>query len=294
MVIDRRSYRKRKKSLIKKYLILIGIIVIGFTGYYSFSYLSTQYHNQQEKQAEIDKANAEKAAAAAKEAKRKQPVYITLPGAQRIQAIVDDYDQASSIWTLVSKARSISTDYIPANLIIPGVATREDKSDEERSIRADIEQPLKNLFDAAATASNQLLIGSGYRSASLQEFYFNSSVSAYGEYEANQSVARPGQSEHQLGLAVDISTVSRECYLEACFGDTTDGKWLENNAYKYGFILRYAEDKVDITGYQYEPWHFRYVGIELATALHESGLTLDEAWPYLQTALSTLRSNGAI
>lgn len=294
MVISRRSYKRRRKSPIKKYLVLISIIVIGITGYYSFSYLSTQYHIQQEKQAAIDKANAEKAAAAAKEAKRKQPVYITLPGAQRIQAIVDDYDLTSSIWALVSKTKSISTEYIPANLIIPGVAVRDDKSDEEKSVRADIEQPLKNLFDAAAAASNQLMIGSGYRSASLQDYYFYSAVSAYGEYEANQSVARPGQSEHQLGLAVDISTVSRECYLETCFGDTTDGKWLENNAYKYGFILRYGEDKVAITGYQYEPWHFRYVGVELATALHESGLTLDEAWSYLQTALSTLRANGAI
>jgi D-alanyl-D-alanine carboxypeptidase len=123
---------------------------------------------------------------------------------------------------------------------------------------------------------------------------FSSLAASVGETVANQSIARPGQSEHQTGLAVDISTVSRNCYLQECFADTSDGQWLANNSYKYGFILRFPEDKVAITGYQYEPWHFRYVGVDLATALYESGLTLDEAWPYLEKALTTLKSNGAI
>lgn len=287
MFYSKRSYRRKRKSIIKKYILLFIILTISIIGYFSFQYLSTQYRIEQEKQVAIEKA-------AAKEAKRKEAVYISLPGAQPIRATVDDYSLPSSIWTLVNKSNPISIDYVPAPVAIPGVASREDKSDEERSVRSDIEQPLMNLFTSASSASNQLMIGSGYRSAALQEYYFSNAVNAYGDEAANQSTARPGQSEHQLGLAVDLSTVSRDCYLENCFGDTADGKWLENNSYKYGFILRYPENKVDITGYEYEPWHFRYVGIELATAIHDSGLTLDEAWPYIETALNTLRKNGAI
>jgi D-alanyl-D-alanine carboxypeptidase len=138
------------------------------------------------------------------------------------------------------------------------------------------------------------MIGSGYRPASLQKIYFDSYASSAGIEAANQYVAYPGQSEHQTGLAVDITTVSRNCYLTECFADTSDGQWLANNSYKYGFTLRYPKGKESITGYQYEPWHFRYVGIDLATALYESELTLDEAWQYLQEANDTLRSNGAI
>ena len=178
--------------------------------------------------------------------------------------------------------------------MIASVETNGAKSDEERSIRSDVDQPLSNLFGAASTAGYDLMIGSGYRSANLQSTYYNGSVAAYGEDVANQSVAKPGQSEHQLGLAVDVSLTSRECYIDTCFGDISAGQWLAANSYKYGFILRYPADKVSITGYQYEPWHFRYVGIDLATALHESNLTLDEAWTYLQTAEAALKAKGSI
>jgi D-alanyl-D-alanine carboxypeptidase len=150
------------------------------------------------------------------------------------------------------------------------------------------------MFAQALTDGYSLMLGSGYRSSNLQQIYFSSSAGSIGEDAANKYIARPGQSEHQTGLAVDISTVSRQCYLDECFADTSDGQWLFENSYKYGFILRYPEDKVALTGYQYEPWHYRYVGIDLATALYNSNLTLDEAWPYLETALNTLIENGAI
>jgi D-alanyl-D-alanine carboxypeptidase len=227
-------------------------------------------------------------------AKKKEPVYITLPGAKTIRAIVDDYSKTSSIWTIVSKTHSIPIDYAPSPIKIPDVLTRTDKSDVERSVRSDIEKPLIDMFTAASADGYNLMIGSGYRPASLQKIYFDSYASSAGIEAANQYVAYPGQSEHQTGLAVDITTVSRNCYLTECFADTSDGQWLANNSYKYGFTLRYPKGKESITGYQYEPWHFRYVGIDLATALYESELTLDEAWQYLQEANDTLRSNGAI
>lgn len=290
------SKRTPKQHISKLKLAIISVILVllGFGLFYGYIYINQQIEISQARLAEEKRIAEKKAIADALEVKRNEPVYINLPNANQIRAIVDDYDAATSIWKLVGKTNPISIDYVPSNLIVPGVATRTDKSIDEQSVRADIEQPLKDLFGAAANASNQLMIGSGYRPASLQTLYFNSAANAYGEEAASQSIARPGQSEHQLGLAVDLTTTSRECYLEACFGDTADGKWLENNSYKFGFILRYPSDKVAVTGYQYEPWHFRYVGVDLATALHDSGLTLDEAWPYIQTALTTLRNNGAV
>ena len=294
MVISRNNYRKRNKSSFRLVKIIICLVIIGVASYCSFSYINSQYQIQKEKQIALDKKKAEEAAAAAKEAKRKEPVYITLPGAQPVRAIVEDYSLNSSIWKIVNKTFSIPLEYIPEPLIIPNVATNTEKSDEERSVRTDIADPLKTMFDAASTFGYQLMIGSGYRSSSLQAYYFDSLSASVGEEEANISTARPGQSEHQTGLAVDISTVSRECYLDECFADTDDGKWLENNSYLYGFILRYPEGKESITGYMYESWHFRYVGIELATAIHDSGLTYDEAWTYIETALNTLINNGAV
>jgi zinc D-Ala-D-Ala carboxypeptidase len=171
---------------------------------------------------------------------------------------------------------------------------RSDKSDSEKSVRPELNEPLVKMFGAAEEAGYSLIIGSGYRSAALQQTYLNSAINSIGLEAANQAIALPGQSEHQTGLAVDISSASLGCYLDECFSGTDDGKWLSSNSYKYGFILRYPKGKETITGYQYEPWHFRYVGIELATALFESNLTLDEAWPYILEARNKLHENGAI
>lgn len=295
MIIKKRKEKNKTKSFNKTLVIILILVILFSIGYIGYSYICNQIQIEKIKQDKINNDKRAKAITDAIEAKKKEPVYIILPNStHKVRAIVEDYSQNNSLWVLVSKNSPISTDYIPSPLIIPNVTTNTDKSDDERSIRSDIADPLQNLFNAAETYGYQLMIGSGYRSADLQATYFNSLASSIGEDAANQSIARPGQSEHQTGLAVDISTVSRYCYLSTCFADTDDGKWLENNSYIYGFILRYPEGKESITGYNYEPWHFRYVGIDLATAIHESGLTFDEVWPYLQTADNTLKENGAI
>ncbi|MEI7689841.1 MAG: M15 family metallopeptidase [Candidatus Saccharibacteria bacterium] len=286
----RRSFAKKKKLSTKIIIITLLLAFLGSAGYGSYVLVS----DFQAKQAEIARIEAEAAAAAAREAKRKEPVYINLPGAQPVRALVEDYRLDGSIWALASKSHPLSLTYAPAAITIPDVATKTDKSIEERSVRSDIAIPLKNMFDAAIAAGYAPMVGSGYRSADLQAYYFNNLASVVGDAAANQSIAKPGQSEHQLGLAVDISTVSLDCYLDDCFADTGNGQWLANNSYKFGFIVRYPKDKTLITQYQYEPWHFRYVGVELATALHDSGLTLDEAWTYIEAARTTLIDNGAI
>ena len=98
-----------------------------------------------------------------------------------------------------------------------------------------------------------------------------------GQALADTYSARPGHSEHQTGLAVDVGAISNpSCDLETCFGETIEGKWVAANAQNYGFIIRYPNGKDAITGYQYEPWHLRYVGIDAAVAIYNSGLTMDQ------------------
>lgn len=225
----------------------------------------------------------------------KQSVQVVLPGAKPIPALEENYVQPASLWVVVSKVYPLSdAQYVPVNLIVPAVKTRTDKSTAEQSLRADIEPDAVALFKAAQAAGHDVMLASGYRSYEQQQVYFTNYSRLYGEEAANKFSARPGQSEHQTGLAFDVSLTSRACYLEVCFGETEAGKWFAAHSYEYGFILRYPADKIDITQYQYEPWHFRYVGRDLARALHESNLTLDEAYPYLQTALAELKNRGEV
>ena len=115
-----------------------------------------------------------------------------------------------------------------------------------------------------------LYISSGYRSYDYQAGLYQRYVDRSGKAEADRYSARPGHSEHQTGLAFDLNTISDE------FKDTEEGKWVADNCHRYGFIIRYPEEKESVTGYMYEPWHIRYLGVETATAVYESGLCLEE------------------
>lgn len=118
---------------------------------------------------------------------------------------------------------------------------------------------------------------STYRSYEYQETLYNNYVNRDGKENADRYSARPGYSEHQTGLAFDIGEKGKEdLWLTAEFGESEAGKWLVENADKYGFILRYPKGKEAITGYMYESWHFRYLGVDLATKVKESNLTLEE------------------
>lgn len=125
--------------------------------------------------------------------------------------------------------------------------------------------------DAKSLGLN-LWIASGYRSYWTQNTLYNNYVAADGKEEADTYSARPGHSEHQTGLAFDLNSV------ESSFASTDEGKWVKDNCYRYGLIIRYPKGKENITGYMYEPWHLRYVGVELATKLYNNGdwITLEE------------------
>lgn len=134
------------------------------------------------------------------------------------------------------------------------------------------------LTSETVAALNNMRIGSGYnmpivsgfRSYESQERVFAGWCAQYGEEIASTLSARPGQSEHQSGLTMDITSLSQS------YGETGEGKWVAENCYKYGFIVRYPKGKDNITGYMYEPWHLRYLGKSTAKLVHDSGLTLEE------------------
>lgn len=131
-------------------------------------------------------------------------------------------------------------------------------------------QAFNNMKSIASKNGISLWIVSGFRSYQTQESIFNRNVGMYGEETANTFSAKPGQSEHQTGLAFDINST------RWAFSETREAKWLAENCWEYGFIIRYPKEKENVTGYVYEPWHIRYVGKDLALKIKESGLCLEE------------------
>ncbi len=135
-----------------------------------------------------------------------------------------------------------------------------------------------NMWQKANAEGIYLMISSAYRSYAEQEIVYNNYKENYGEDYADSIAARPGFSEHQTGLAIDI--FSKTNSNRNTFKDSDAAHWLVANAYKYGFILRYPEDKVSLTGYNYESWHFRYVGAEIASYIQEHDITFEEYYAY--------------
>lgn len=134
------------------------------------------------------------------------------------------------------------------------------------------------LWQDAKDNGYYLMISSSYRTYNEQKIVYDNYKKKRGEKYADSIAARPGSSEHQTGLTLDI--FSKENSNKNTFGDTEVSKWLMNNAYKYGFILRYPEDKVNVTGYNYESWHYRYVGKEAAKYIYDNNITFEEYYAY--------------
>lgn len=185
-------------------------------------------------------------------------------------------DEPGSMWWVVNRQRPLPDGYVPPDLIVPDVRLRLGASNEQMKARQIIEPALIDMFNAAAADGVTLVFGSGYRSEALQRQFYNAYVAQDGQVAADRYSARPGTSEHQTGLTFDATSVSGTCHLEICYEDTPEGQWIATNAHKYGFIIRYLEGKENVTGYQYEPWHLRYVGVELATELKQNGQTMEE------------------
>lgn len=173
----------------------------------------------------------------------------------------------ASIWVVANKKRPLSPlTYAPSDLVAVG---------NNQQLREEAADALNTLIAAAKAENLTIRPLSGYRSYSNQVTVYNNEVVNYGQTVADSESARPGYSEHQTGLAIDVG--GGGCGIEDCFGETNEGKWVATNAYTYGFIVRYTAAKQTVTGYRAEPWHIRYIGPELSKEMHDKGVaTLEE------------------
>ncbi len=185
-------------------------------------------------------------------------------------------DDPTSLQVIVNKKRPLPAGYVPSDLMVPEVKLRLGAGEEQMHIRRPVNDALVTMFVAARKDDAELVFGSGYRSETLQKQFYTQYVNQSGVAAADRFSARPGYSEHQTGLAIDINSATSGCHLELCFKDTTEGKWLAAHAHEYGFVIRYPDGKESLTGYQYEPWHVRYVGTELAGKIKQSSRTLEQ------------------
>ncbi|HEX4472990.1 MAG TPA: D-alanyl-D-alanine carboxypeptidase family protein [Nocardioides sp.] len=168
----------------------------------------------------------------------------------------------TSIWVIVNKRHPISPlEFRPRISIVRGY-----------QVATPAAAPLTRMLDAADRAGVPLKIASAFRSYGYQEGVHSHLVATLGLQAADAISARPGYSEHQTGLAVDLQPLDGTCALQDCFAGTAAARWLTAHAWTFGFVVRYTRANSQVTGYSPEPWHFRYVGSALARELHETGI----------------------
>lgn len=182
-------------------------------------------------------------------------------------------DDPNSVVVVVNKRRPLQPqDYAPS---LVHVNVRHLWSP---LLRAEAADPLVSMFAAFESETGlQLRLQNSYRSYATQVDTYGYHVATKGQAQADRGSARPGHSEHQTGLALDVDGVGYGCSIQQCFGDLVHGQWLETNAWRFGWVVRYPKGYEHITGYDWEPWHLRYVGVDVSTAMHRQGiLTLEE------------------
>lgn len=177
------------------------------------------------------------------------------------------FTDTDSLLIVANKKHKLPDGYVPADLVTPDIAQTA-----ACTMRAPAAEAIAEMSCAAAEDGVYLKISSAYRGEDYQRTLYNGYSASYGSETADTISSRPGYSDHQTGLAADF--VEGDGSLNGInfnpsFEGTESGKWLARHAHEYGFIMRYPKDKQEITGYAYEPWHFRYIGVEYATAIYE-------------------------
>lgn len=192
---------------------------------------------------------------------------------EEIEALKSDSD--SGFLILVNKEHQVDSNYKPDDL--EGLKYfAADRSEAGRYLRAEAASAFHELVEGALQEGHEIVVTTAYRSYGFQSTLYNNYVQNHGQQEADTFSAMPGKSEHQTGLAADVSSPSVGYSLTADYIDTAEGKWLSDNAHKFGFIIRFPKGKEDITGYMYEPWHIRYVGKTAAKYIYNNDITLEE------------------
>lgn len=181
-----------------------------------------------------------------------------------------------SVSVLVNKQFALPDSYNPSDLVYPDVPFTFKEQIEKRKMRKEAAGALEQMFAGAKKDGIYLAGVSAYRSHATQTSLFNQYVKKDGEEKAKTYSAVPGHSEHETGLAIDVSGSDGKCAADDCFGGTKEANWLAKHATEYGFIIRYPKGKESITGYQYEPWHIRYVGTKISKEIGSKNSTLEE------------------
>ena len=182
--------------------------------------------------------------------------------------------ETDSYLIVANKKHKLPEGYEPSDLAYPEVNMRYNNW----TLRMEAAVALEEMFAAAAEEGVNLVMGSGYRGEEFQRVLYDGYVAEGGQSYADSISSRPGYSDHQTGLATDLCGQDAAYDLTQDFEMTQEGKWLAENAYKYGFIMRYPKGKEAITGYAYEPWHFRYITKAEAQKIHDAGenMTFEE------------------
>ena len=183
-------------------------------------------------------------------------------------------DLTKEMYTLVNKYNYLKEDFIPKDLVtITGIYAR----DKAQLVKIAYDNFIK-MADAARKENLTIKVTTGYRSYNFQATLYNNYVKADGVKNADTYSARPGYSEHQLGYSADLTNAKNVSF--GNFENTNEYKWLQKNAHKYGFIMRYPKNKEYITGYMFESWHYRYVGVDIATYIYENNITYEEYYAF--------------
>ena len=187
------------------------------------------------------------------------------------------HDEALCYLALVNRNFRLSSEFSPSDLSVVNALNVYGNINQWITMRATAARALERMLTAANDESGHtLLIISGYRSYETQTMVHHHAIINQGETEALRFSARPGHSEHQLGLAIDLSTFGLGGQLSSQFSSTPEGMWIRNNAHRFGFIIRYPNGREPDTGFAYEPWHLRYIGVDAAMQMFGSDIILEE------------------
>ena len=183
------------------------------------------------------------------------------------------------VTVLVNKEHILDKDYVPLEMYVVDENENNFHQFKDASLkpmlRSDIKEYVDKLINDAQELGLPIIVDSGYRSFKYQQVILDALIKEKGD-EAFKLVALPGASEHQTGLAIDFAYYENGIYNDDVKENDKEAIWLKNNAWKYGFILRYPKGKENVTGYNFEPWHFRFVGLKLAKYLFKNDLTLED------------------
>ncbi len=250
-------------------LAVIALLVVFIIGFNVYKYLTKSVDEKQLQESQISQEEVESKAdvSPVKDESQTEEIVPVKEEALKQSGIFE----VGSINQVVNKDYPLTADYVPDDLVwmdLPGT--------RDTQMRAEAAAALAKLFKAAQDQGIELYCCSGYRSYGLQDELYQYHVETLGKEEADLVSAKPGTSEHQTGLVMDVTSESVGFDLLESFGQTKEGAFVRDHAHEYGFIIRYPQGKTSSTGYSYEPWHIRYLGVELASDIKNSGKTLEE------------------